>query len=110
MFLNHLFLGAPEEQPTQKFWFPIPEDKADVSKMNQIEKRIQDEILKLHEAENLDPTRSGEEEKKILSNFVWEGSILKDAEKGRFEKLIVKYNDIFARHRLDVGINNEFKV
>ncbi len=77
--------------------------------MNQIERRIHDEILKLQEAENLDPTTSKEGEKKFLSNFIWEGSILNDNEKGRIEKQLVKYNDIFARHRLDVGVNNEFK-
>ncbi len=31
-------------------------------------------------------------------------------EKRRIEKLLIKYNDIFARHRLDEAINNEFKV
>ena len=51
MFLNQLIHGAPEEQSSQKFWFPIPEDKPDMSKMNQIEKRIPDEILRLQEAE-----------------------------------------------------------
>ena len=28
----------------------------------------------------------------------------------QLEQTIVEYNDIFARHRLDIGINNTFKV
>ena len=28
----------------------------------------------------------------------------------QFEQTIVEYHDIFARHRLDIGINNNFKV
>ena len=63
IYLNQLFQGALEEYPTQNFWFPTPEDNLDVSKMNQIERRIHDEILKLQEAEKLDPTQSEEEEK-----------------------------------------------
>ena len=28
----------------------------------------------------------------------------------KLEDVIVEYNDIFARHRLDIGTNNNFKV
>ncbi len=78
--------------------------------MNHVEKRIYNETLKFREAENLNPLNSPDEEKKFLSNFMWEGSILNEQEKRKVEQLLVKYHDVFARHRLDVGINHEFKV
>ncbi len=66
--------------------------------MNDIEKRISNKILKFREVENLNPLNSTEEEKKFLSNFVWEGSILNEQEKRNVEQLLVKYHDVFARH------------
>ena len=109
-FLNELHQGPPETYPEQKFWLPTPEDKSDLSKINQNERPVYDEILKFKEAEALNPCQSPEEREKFLSNFKWDGSILNESEKGRVEELLVKYNDVFVRHRLDVGINHEFKV
>ena len=54
--INQLHQGSPEEYSEQKFWFPIPEDKSDLTKLNGIERRIHDEILKLQEAEGLNPS------------------------------------------------------
>ena len=99
-FINQLHQGPPEKQ---KIWFPTPEEKPDLSKLNVIESRIYDEILKVKDAESLNPHNSPEEEQKFLDIFVWEESILSSREKKRVEKLLVKYHDVFARHRLDVG-------
>ncbi len=110
VFLNQLYKGPAEFNNSSKFWFPTPEDIPDVSKLNGLEKRIDDEITKLKGAEELDPKASIEEREVFLKNFSWEGSILSKKEKRRVEDLLVEYNDIFARHRLDVGINTEFKI
>ena len=32
------------------------------------------------------------------------------SQQAQVEELLVKYNSIFARHRLDIGINTDFKV
>ena len=42
--------------------------------------------------------------------FQWEGSQIEGNHGKQLEQTIVEYNDIFARHRLDIGINNSFKV
>ena len=42
--------------------------------------------------------------------FKWEGSQIEGNDKKQLEQTIVEYNDICARHRLDIGINNSFKV
>ena len=42
--------------------------------------------------------------------FQWEGSQIEGNDRKQLEQTIIEYNDIFARHRLDIGINNNFKV
>ena len=42
--------------------------------------------------------------------FQWEGSQIERENKELLEQTIVKINDIFARPRLDIRINNSFKV
>ena len=42
--------------------------------------------------------------------FKWEGSQIKGNDRKQLEQTIVEKNVIFARHRLDIGINNNFKV
>ena len=36
--------------------------------------------------------------------------MLQPAEKARIEDLLVEFHDIFARHRFDIGMNEDFKV
>ena len=106
--LNQIF-----QDPTTKSdrrWYPTLETCDDPSKLNKIEKRIYDEIVKLRAEEKLDPTASDEQRHEFLANFQWEQSILSLHEKQKIEALLVKYHDIFARHRLDIGINTEFKI
>ena len=47
---------------------------------------------------------------KFLANFQWDQSILNSHEKRAVEPLLVKYHGIFDRHRLDIGINTDFKI
>ena len=42
--------------------------------------------------------------------FQWEGLQIEGNDRKQLEQTIVGYNDIFARHRFDIGINNKFKV
>ena len=69
-----------------------------------------DEIVKLREQEKLGPTANEGQRHEFLANSQWEQSILSLNEKQKNEALLVKYHDIFARHRLDIGINTEFKI
>ena len=106
--LNRIF-----RDPTAKSdrrWYPTPETFDDPSKLNKIEKRIYDEIVKLREEEKLDTTAIEDQRHEVLANFQWEQSILNPQERQKIEVLLVKYLDIFAWHRLDIGINTEFKI
>ena len=42
--------------------------------------------------------------------FQSESSQIEGNNRKQLEQTIVEYKDIFARHRLDIGINNTFKV
>ena len=92
-----------------KRWYQTPETCEDPSRLNHIEKRIYDEILKLRELEQLDPTVNVDQRRAFLEQLSWESSQLTPEKQAMVERLLLKYHHIFARHRLDIGINNEFK-
>ena len=105
--INQLFVN-PEMKSTN--WYPTPETCSEPDKLNKIERRIFDEILALRELEKVDPVRSHEERVKFLQNFRWDESLLSPSQQAQIEELLVKYNSIFARHCLDIGMNTDFNV
>ena len=46
----------------------------------------------------------------FLKQFDWTDTLLTETEKQAFEDNLVEHHDIFARHRMDTGMNTEFKV
>ena len=46
----------------------------------------------------------------ILKQFDWTDTLLTKTEKQAVEDVLVEYYDIFARHRMDIAMNTEFKV
>ena len=52
---------------------------------------------------------SAEEREAFLQNFKWDDSQLSENDKKDIEEILIEDNDIFARHRLDIGINHDFK-
>ena len=47
---------------------------------------------------------------KFLKRFSWRHTFLREAERQAVEDILVEYHDIVARHRMDVGMNTEFRV
>ena len=64
----------------------------------------------LKETEKLNPQESTESRNKFLKRFDWTDTLLTEMEKQTIENILVEYNDIFARQRMDIGMNTEFKV
>jgi hypothetical protein len=91
-------------------WFPTPENCPDPSLLTGINRTIYDTLCEFKEKEKIDPSRNANERKQFLDNFDWEGTLLKAHEKEQLEDLLVEFNDVFAKHRLDIGTNTEFKV
>ena len=47
---------------------------------------------------------------KFSKRFEWTDTLLTETEKQAVENILVEYHDIIARHRMDIGMNTEFKV
>ena len=75
-----------------------------------IQKRILKELRELTELEKLDPAENEESRNKFLAMFKWIDSLITGKDCGSLENTIVEFHDIFARHRLDIGMNMPFKV
>ena len=60
--------------------------------------------------EKLNLQESTESRNKFLKRFDWTDTLLTETEKQIIEDNLDEYHDIFARHRMDIGMNTEFKV
>ena len=47
---------------------------------------------------------------KILERFNWTDTLLTQAERQAVEDILVEYHDVFARHRIDIGMTTEYAV
>ena len=110
MYVNELMKANETEQGDENFWFPTPENPGNEEEHTPIQRRILKEIRELIQREELDPTKNQDSRQKFLDMFQWEGSQIEGNDRKQLEQTIVEYNDIFGRHRLDIGINNSFKV
>ena len=109
-YVNELLKSSEKPQTTQNFWFPTPDNPGDPSTHTPIQSRILREIEELENIQKLNPHNSPEDRATFLANFKWTDSQLGDKDKKAIGEILVEYNDIFARHRLDIGINNDFKI
>ena len=110
MYVNELMKSNETEQSDENLWFPTPENPGNEEEHTPIQRRILKEIRELIKKEELDPRKDQESRKNFLDMFQWEGSQIEGNDRKQLEQTIIEYNDIFARHRLDIGINNNFKV
>ena len=92
------------------FWFPAPENPGKPDDHTPIQARILKELNELRDKEKLNPEESTESRTKILKRFDCTDILLTETEKQAIEDILVEYHDIFARHRVDFGMNTEFKV
>ena len=109
-YINALMQIERPDDNEEKFWFPTPEHLGNEQEDSPIQKRILKELRDLAELEKLDPTENEESRNKFLSMFKWTDSLIAGKDRENLEDTIVEFNDIFARHRLDIGMNTQFKV
>ena len=109
-YASSLIKSTKPEDFKENYWFPTPEDPGDPQHHTPIQKRILSELINLQELEKLNPQDDSELRRQFLSNFDWTDSMLQPAEIARIEDLLVEFHDIFARHRFDIGMNQDFKV
>ena len=109
-YLNELLRTSKPEEQDNAFWFPTPENPGKPEGHTPIQTRILKELNELKDKEKLNPEKSTETRTKILKRSDWTDTLLAETEKQAIEDIQVQYHDIFARHRMDIGMNTEFKV
>ena len=109
-YASSLIKSKKPEDFKESYWFPTPEDPGDPQHHTPIQKRILSDFINLQELEKLNPQDNPESRQQFLSNFDWTDSMLQLAEIACIEDLLVEFHDIFARHRLDLGMNEDLKV
>ena len=110
LYISSLIKTNRNPQNSENYWFPTPENPGNPEEHTPIQKRILRELQARQDLETLDPTTDAESRAKFLENFDWKDSTLTPEEKEKIEELLVEFHDIFARHRFDIGMNEEFKV
>ena len=110
IYLTELFRINKQDQQANTFWFPTPENPGNTDEHTPIQTRILKELCELQLKEKLKPKDNIESRVDFLKRFDWTDTLLTENEKQAVEDILVEYNDIFARHRMDIGMNTEFKV
>ena len=109
-YVSRLIKTNRNPQNPGNYWFPTPENPGNPEEYTPIHRRILRELQALQDLETLDPTKDPKPRAKFLENFDWRDSTLAPEEKEKIEELLVEFHDIVARHRFDIGMNEEFKV
>ena len=109
-YLNELLRTNKPEQQDNTFWFPTPENPGKPEDHTPIQTRNLKELTELKDKEKLNPQESIESRSKFLKRFDWTDTLLTEMEKQAIDVILVEYHDFFVRHRMDIGMNTEFKV
>ena len=110
IYINELLKTSDSPSSNQNFWFPTPDYPGNPTTQTPIQCRILREIQELEKIQKLDPTASPEDREAFLKHFNWNDSQLTPEDQKDIEQNLIEFNDIFAKHRLDIGINREFKI
>ena len=104
-YLNELLRTNKPEQQDNTFWFPTPENPGKLEDHTPIQTRILNELNELKDKEKLNPQESIESQNKVLKRLHWTDTLLIETEEQATEDILVDYHDIFARHRMHIGMN-----
>ena len=109
-YASSLIKSPKTGDDSENYWFPTPEEPGDPQTHTPIQQRILKELRNLQELAKLNPQGDPESRKQFLANFEWTDSTLNPTEIAQIEEMLVEFHDIFARHRYDIGMNEDFKV
>ena len=109
-YLNELVRTNKPGQQDNTFWFLRHENPGKPEDHTPKQTIILKELNELKDKGKLNPQESIESRNKFLKRFDWTDTLLTETEKPAIEDILVAYHDIFARHRMDIGMNKEFKV
>ena len=87
MYVNELMKSSENEQSSESFWFPTPENPGNEEEHTPIQRRILKEIRELIKREELDPTKDQESRKKFFDMFQWEESQIEGNDRKQLDSL-----------------------
>ena len=109
-YINSLPKTSKNDEVNGTYWFLTPKNPGSERVNTPIQTRILNELWQLKPLEQLYPLEDKNSRTQFLSNFDWTDSTLQPEVKQAVEDLLVEFQFIFARHRIDIGVNTEFKV
>ena len=109
-YLTELLTTKRPDQQTNNFWFPTLENRGTTEEHTPTQIRIPKELRELQRREKLNPKDNVESRMEFIKRFEWTDTLLTETEKQEVEEILVEYHDKVARHRMDIGMNTEFKV
>ena len=93
-----------------KLRFSTPETCTDFSNLTPLQREIYGKILQLQRQEKMDPKINDSDKLDLLKKLSWDTCVLNADQKRQLEEFLVKYHNIFATQRFDVGYNTELKI
>ena len=108
-YLTELLRTNEPDQRNNTSWFPTPENPENIEDHTPIQTRILKELRELERKEKLNPKDDIESRMDFLNRFDWTDTQFAEIGKRAVEDILVDYHEIFARHRMDIGKNTEFK-
>ena len=109
-YLTELLKTNKLDHQNTTFWFPTTENPGNIEDHTPIQTRILQELRELQPKEKLNLKDDIESRMEIFKQFDWTDTLLTETGKQAVESILVDYHDTFARHRMDIGMNTEFKV
>ena len=110
IYLIELLRTYKPDQQNNTFWCLTPKNPGSIEDHTPIQTRILRELRGQQQKEKLNPKHDVESQMEFLKRFDWTDTLLTDTEKQAFENILLEYHEILARHRMDIGMNTEFKV
>ena len=109
-YINDLMQVERTEDSEGKILVPNPENPGNTEEHSPIQKVILKELRELAVLDILDPNENDESRKKFLAMLQRTDALFTGKARENRDNTIVEFSDIFARHRLDFGMNMQFKV
>ena len=108
-YLTELLRTNNTDQQRNTFGFPTPENYGNIDDHTPIQTPFLKE-LREQQQKKLNPKDDVKSRMEFLKQFDWTYTLLTKSEEQAMEDILVEYHDMFAGHRMDTGINTEFKV
>ena len=108
--LTELLRANEPDQQNNTFWFPTPEKPGSIEDHTLNQTRILKELCELQQKEKLNPKNEAKSRMEFLKRFDWTDTLLTETEKQAVEDIVVDCHEIFARYRMDIGMNTQFTV